>query len=81
MSDPPLPKIQYPEVEDGIEEFWGQLWFIPQSESRIQPPRVSEEVRASLVWVRKDLWEQKQFRVGDCYKVGSEMYEMFNLRS
>ena len=57
-SDPPSTV----EDEGAIQEFYGQLWFIPRD-----PPNLGirvqkrEEVFENLVWVRKDLWESKSF--------------------
>ena len=50
------------EDDGAIQEFYGQLWFIPRD-----PPNLGirvqkrEEVFENLVWVRKDLWESKSF--------------------
>jgi hypothetical protein len=54
------------EAEDGgaIEEFFGHLWWVPQS----PPPRVSQ-YPPNLLWIHRDLWEKKSFKVKDCFPV------------
>jgi hypothetical protein len=66
----PSPAARDPEVGDDIHDFWGQLWYIPSSTSRIQLPRVREEERINLVWIRRELWESKEFEALDCFPVG-----------
>jgi hypothetical protein len=60
-------------TEDGgaIVEFFGQLWFVPDS-SPSPHPRVQGEVKArgDLVWIRRDKWEKSEFSVEDCYPIG-----------
>ncbi|TVU07127.1 hypothetical protein EJB05_47168, partial [Eragrostis curvula] len=64
------------EVEEGaIEEFYGELWYIPLSPPRSSnSPRVREPVKARdggrLVWIRRELWESKKFGAEDCHPVG-----------
>lgn len=65
----PSSETRSPKVEDEIHEFWGQLWLIPHSKTQLQPPRVRSEDRFGLVWVRKDLWERKEFGVDDCFPI------------
>jgi hypothetical protein len=66
------------EEEGGvIQEFFGQLWMIPDSPpppnlcrrshgTRVQ---VGDDPPENLVWIRRELWESKQFGVKDCYPV------------
>lgn len=57
--------------EDGdIEDLFGQLWFISStSPSPCGRARVHEG--GDLIWIRKDLWDSKQFEVRDCFPVGA----------
>jgi hypothetical protein len=48
----------------GIEEFFGQLWWVPLSPS----PRVGQPP-PNLFWIRRDLWISKSFTTGDCFPV------------
>jgi hypothetical protein len=65
------PKTHDLNGEDEIQEFWGgQLWLIPHPKCHLQPPRVCAEEKSNLVWVRKDLWERKEFDVGECFPIG-----------
>jgi hypothetical protein len=50
--------------EGVIEEYFGQLWWIPQS----PPPRVNQR-SPHLLWIFKDLWEGKLFSTADCFPV------------
>jgi hypothetical protein len=50
-----------------IQEFWGQLWFVPNATSRARVREVRDE---SLVWIRRDLWLAKSFKPTDCFPVG-----------
>lgn len=61
--------------EDGVIQEWlGQLWFIPDSTPssphRRHGSRVSQGVREHLIWIRKSLWEAKSFKAEDCFPVG-----------
>jgi hypothetical protein len=49
-----------PEV---VEEFFGQLWIIPDSPS----PPPSSTVNRYLVWIRKDLLATNSFSLSDCF--------------
>lgn len=68
----PRSRARLAEEEDEVEEFWGQLWCIPQNKLKPQPSRarVGRDNRSNLVWVRRDLWRSKQFGVEDCHPVG-----------
>lgn len=62
---------RYPdEEEDDISCFWGQLWFVPSTTPKPTKARVLDKGRESLVWIHKDLWEERSFEVIDCYPVG-----------
>jgi hypothetical protein len=50
-----------------IEDFWGQLWIIPNS----KPAKARVRVKRSLVWIRRDLWVSKSFGASDCYPADS----------
>jgi hypothetical protein len=50
--------------EGVIEEYFGQLWWIPRS----PPPRVNQR-SPHLLWICKDLWEGKSFSMADCFPV------------
>lgn len=54
------------EEEGEIEEFFGQLWQVPVS---YRESRVTQRDR--LFWVRRDLWESREFGKGDCYPVAA----------
>ena len=59
-----------PEDDEGAtQEFYGQLWFVPDSSPSL--PRVwrGKVAAENLVWIRRDLWEKKSFGVDDCYLV------------
>nr|CAB3457118.1 unnamed protein product [Digitaria exilis] len=59
--------------EGSIEELFGQLWLIPNSSStsrkRRQEVRVEEAPLGGLVWIRRSLWESKEFSADDCHPV------------
>jgi hypothetical protein len=48
---------------DVVEEFFGQLWIIPDSPS--PPPRST--VNRCLVWIHKDLLATNSFLLSDCF--------------
>jgi hypothetical protein len=50
-----------------IEDFWGQVWIIPNS----KPGKARVRVKRSLVWIRRDLWVPKSFRASYCYSADS----------
>jgi hypothetical protein len=59
------PRFQLPMEEDeSIEQFFGQLWVIPQ----LRSARVSQ-APTNLFWIRKDLWDSRSFQTNDCYPV------------
>jgi hypothetical protein len=59
-----------PREEEEIQDFWGQLWFFPNSKPNPDPARVRARRGENLVWVRRDLWRAKTFVPSDCYPVG-----------
>ncbi|XP_062203848.1 uncharacterized protein LOC133906086 [Phragmites australis] len=69
IRNPAAPCLTRELVEDNgeIEEFFGQLWYIPSSASRVRVPQRGTEA----VWIRRDLWKLKKFEVRDCYSAGS----------
>jgi hypothetical protein len=59
--------ISVEDAEGGeIEDFLGQLWWVPLSPS----PRVSRSP-PNLFWIRHDIWESKKFNTRDCFLVHS----------
>lgn len=60
-----------------IQEFFGQVWLIPDSATSSHPRRRSHGARVreggdppeNLVWIRKELWDSKRFKAEDCYPV------------
>jgi hypothetical protein len=50
--------------EEGVEAFFGQLWAVP----RPRAARVSL-FHPNLCWIRRDLWESKEFQASDCFPV------------
>ena len=63
----PCPTRELVEDNGEIEEFFGQLWYIPSSASRVRVPQRGMEA----VWIRRDLWKSKKFEVSDFYPTGS----------
>jgi hypothetical protein len=54
------------EGEEHVEEIFGQLWAIPNSEAaRVPHPGYG----SVLVWIRKDLVSKRRIRSEDCYPV------------
>lgn len=64
--------------EGAIEEYFGQLWFLPShpqsaaSRSRPRVPDGGDRVR-NRVWIRKDLWERREFDIEDCYPASEKV--------
>jgi hypothetical protein len=64
-------------LEEGgaIEEFFGQLWLVPATQTTHPDSRSrvshSSAPNRDLVWIRRDLWESKRFSPEDCYPIGS----------
>jgi hypothetical protein len=57
------------EDEEEIQNFWGQLWFVPKT-NPVERTRVREARGEDLVWIRRDLWLAKTFDTSDCHLVG-----------
>jgi hypothetical protein len=54
------------ESEEHVEEIFGQLWAIPNSEAaRVPHPGYG----SMLVWIRKDLVRERRIRLEDCFPV------------
>ena len=66
-SLPSKPKPRDPLEGDEIQDFWGQLWFVPNSNPRV---RFREERDKDLVWIHRDLWLAKSFEPADCFLIG-----------
>lgn len=64
----PGPEAHNPLGEEEIQDFWGQLWSSPKSQAP-RGARVRGKKGENLVWVRRDLWESKDFSPGDCFLV------------
>jgi hypothetical protein len=47
--------------EEEIQDFWGQLWYFPNSHPRPDWDRVRACQGENLVWIRRDLWRSKSF--------------------
>jgi hypothetical protein len=58
-----VPEAREDEEEGEIENFFGQLWWVPPPSS----PRVCSST--NLVWIYHDLWISRSFRVSDCFSV------------
>ena len=73
VRDPPN-QIRDPDDEEGaILEFFGQLWFIPESSPKqpwVRSGKGGDE-RDYLVWIKKSLWENNSFTPEDCFPVGA----------
>lgn len=63
--------------EGAIQEFYGQLWLIPDAIARAANSAVRARVREEelrvrdLVWIRRDLWDSREFGVADCFPAAS----------
>jgi hypothetical protein len=57
------PQRPQSEEGEGIESFFEQLWLVPSRRGRVS------QFHPSLFWIRRDLWESRQFGAGDCFPV------------
>ena len=71
-DDPPSRDRDPDDEEGAVLEFFGQLWFIPETPP--PQPRVrfgkGGVARDDLVWIEKKLWERNSFTPEDCFPVG-----------
>jgi hypothetical protein len=55
--------------DEDIYDFWGELWFIPNSLPSLPRARVRVKEGENLVWIRRDLWRSKSFTPTDCFSI------------
>jgi hypothetical protein len=60
-------------LEDGgaIMEFFGQLWYVPDSTHPDSRVREGVTAQGELVWIAKEKWEMGAFAVEDCFPIGA----------
>ncbi|CAN6216897.1 unnamed protein product [Urochloa humidicola] len=59
-----------PSGEGAIQEFFGQLWFVPDPAPSRGRVRRGETTRSELVWIRKEKLESGDFAAQDCFPIG-----------
>ncbi|CAO2148908.1 unnamed protein product [Urochloa humidicola] len=59
-----------PSGEGAIQEFFDQLWFVPNSSPSRSRVRRGESTRSELVRIRKEKWESGEFAAQGCFPIG-----------
>ena len=65
-SKPYNPSIE----KNKIQDFWGQLWYIPNRLTSLHRARVRDRKGENLVWNKRELWRSKSFNPSSCYPIG-----------
>jgi hypothetical protein len=66
--DPVVGKAVTEQEGESIEELFGQLWLVPKS-GNLRVPNPGDHGGGTLVWIRKELVQQRRIRSEVCFPV------------